>query len=241
MDYREYRFPRGEFILTIVTGAGIIAAVTWLFYKNIVAMILGMLILPVWVKRKRQEKIEKRKTRLRFDLIYLVLGVGFEYSMENAWREAEKEMRRLLGEDALIASELARINSQIALNIPVEKLLADFALRSGIEDVQSFTQVFQFAKRGGGNLTKIIQTTSIHIADKVEVEREIETAMAAKKMEQKIMSVMPLFILGYIGFSSPGFLETLYGNILGVLVMTVCLAGYLLSLKLAAKIVNIRV
>ena len=133
------------------------------------------------------------------------------------------------------------MNRQVGLNTPLEKLLTDFAFRSGLEDVQSFSQVFQFAKRGGGDLTAIIHSTSMRIGDKVELEREIRTAMSAKKMEQKIMSGMPLFILLYIGFSSPGFLEPLYGNPLGVLVMTICLGAYGGSILLARKIVNIQI
>ena len=90
-------------------------------------------------------------------------------------------------------------------------------------------------------MTEIIQNTSMRIGDKVELEREIKTTMSAKRMEQRIMSVMPLFILMYIGLTSPEFLSVLYGNPLGILVMSVCLAAYGGSVLLAKKIVNIKI
>lgn len=200
---------------------------------------------PYWVKRKRREKSGKRRERLRYEFKECLTAVSGAlnagYSMENAWKDAEADMVRFLGEEADMTRELKRMNRQIGLNTPMEKLLSDFAFRSGLEDVQSFCQVFQFAKRGGGDLTEIIRNTSMRIGDKVELEREIETAMSAKRMEQKIMSVMPLFILLYIGMTSPDFLGALYHNLLGVIVMSACLAAYGGSVLLAKKIVQIEI
>lgn len=48
---------------------------------------------------------------------------------------------------------------------------------------------FCSAKRSGGDFHKIIATTIEHISDKIEVEREVQTVISAKKMEQKIMNV----------------------------------------------------
>ncbi len=234
-----------EWAICITEGLGLGILVSFLFYHSPVALVLLIPFFPFWVKLQKKEKSRKRRERLRYEFKECLQAVSGAllagYSMENAWKDAEKEMTRFLGENADMTRELRRMNRQISLNTPIEKLLSDFAFRSGIEDVQSFCQVFQFAKRGGGDLTAIIRSTSLRIGDKVELEREIQTAMSAKRMEQKIMSVMPLFILLYIGLTSPDFLSALYGNALGVLVMSICLAAYLGSVLLARKIINIQI
>jgi tight adherence protein B len=243
--YEIYVFTAKEWALTLAMAAVWVALVAWLFYKSVYAMVLLIPFCPVYVKRKRKKKQEMRKAKLRDQFKECLQSVAGALqagmSMENAWKDAEKDMVRFLGKDADMTKELIRMNRRVACNEPLEKLMLEFSERSGIEDVQSFCQIFQFAKRGGGDLNSIIQNTYLRIADKVELEREIETAMAAKKMEQKIMSIMPLMILLYIGFTSSEFLAALYGNLTGVIVMTVCLVLYLLSIRLGEKIVRIEI
>lgn len=64
------------------------------------------------------------------------------YSMENAWRESEKEMTELYGQDGIFVGELHQINQAVGMNQPIEKLLYEFALRSDCEDIQNFSDVF---------------------------------------------------------------------------------------------------
>lgn len=163
------------------------------------------------------------------------------YSIENAWKEAEKDMKKMYGKQADMCRELVHMNACIELHEPLEKLLLDFAIRSGQEDVNDFCQVFSFAKRSGGDFVRIIQSTERRISEKVEILQEIETVMAAKRLEQKVMNVIPLFLLLYIQIASPEFISPLYGNLLGVALMSGCLLFYGAAIRIAGKIVNIEV
>ena len=133
------------------------------------------------------------------------------------------------------------MNAQISLSVPVERLLMDFGRRSGSEDIENFAAVFAAAKRMGGSTADIVRETAVTITSKIDVEREIETAIAAKKYEQKIMSVMPAFIILYMQLTSPDFLTVMYTSFFGRLAMTACLAVYSGALMWSAKIVDIRV
>ena len=61
-------------------------------------------------------------------------------------------------------------------------------------------------------MNRVIQKTARMLGDKIDVRREIEATLAAKKSEQMIMSVMPAGIIFYLKLTSPGFLDVLYGN-----------------------------
>lgn len=71
--------------------------------------------------------------------------------------------------------------------------------------------------------------------------QEIETCLAGKIMEQKVMSMIPLMILAYMRLTSPEFLEVLYGNITGNIFMGICLAVYAIAYLWGKTIVNIEV
>ena len=90
-------------------------------------------------------------------------------------------------------------------------------------------------------MMKIMGDTVERIRQKMDVEREIETVVTAKKMEQRIMDVVPFGIVFYVCITSPEFLSPLYGNLPGVCVMTLCLVGYVAALVLSEKILDIKV
>ena len=64
------------------------------------------------------------------------------------------------------------------------------------------------------------------MAEIMDTRREIRTLLAARVYEQRIMSVMPAAVLLYIRLGSGEFLEGLYHNMTGALVMSVCLGIY---------------
>ena len=90
-------------------------------------------------------------------------------------------------------------------------------------------------------MRKILEKSAQMLGDKIEVKKEIEAVLTAKKSEQRLMSVMPFGIILYMSLTSPGFLEVLYGNLFGVAVMTGCLAVYLFAWWLGNRIVDIEV
>lgn len=244
-DYNVYIFSLKQKLLYAAEGSLLTAIVAWLFYQSVWGMVVGGAIIPLFMIRKRHALCEKQKKRLCMEFRECLQSVSGAltagYAMENAWKTAEKDLSALFGGDSLMVKELVVMNRRIGLNVPMEQLLNDFAVRSGSEDVEGFCQVFQFAKRGGGDLQKIIRNASDHISDRIEIDREIDTLMAAKRLEQKLMSLMPLLILMYIGLSSPGFLEGLYHNAMGILLMSACLTIYGVSILLAEKIVSIQI
>ena len=86
----------------------------------------------------------------------------------------------------------------------------------------------------------ITRMTAEKIGEKLEVKREIQTMVAGKKMEGKIMNMIPLGIILYFWLSSPEFLDCLYQPS-GRVVMTVLLFVYLLAYWWSGKISDIQV
>lgn len=242
MDYREYRFSLKEKLLAGLCGAGILLVLSLLFYRSLWAMTAGIVFLPLWVRVCRKQKVRKRNQELTFQFRESMQAVSGAlmagYSLENAWKEAERDIKALHGESSCMYRELHDMNGQVAMQQPLEKLLADFGKRSGLEDVSRFCQVMQFAKRSGGNFSQIIAATVKRIGDKIEITREIEIVIAQKRLESGIMALVPAVIIAYLSFCSPGYLDVLYHNVAGVLIMSGCLAVYLFGIWLSVKIVQ---
>jgi tight adherence protein B len=245
MDYRKYAMNFRDYCkcLAVAAGGGIVLA--WLFYQSVYGVVLVVPVFFFYRKRYINAQWEKRQQELLLQFrdgmqaVSAALLAG--YSMENAWREAETEVRELHGTNGYLTMEFARMNEAVRMNQPLECVLQEFAVRSGCEDIESFAEVFSFAKRGGGDFPGIIRTTVQRMNGKIEVEREIDTAVAGKKLEGRIMNLMPVFILVYLNLTAGEFLQELYGNPLGAAVMTAALAAYAGSIRLSERILNIRI
>ena len=244
-DYNRYHYTWVEIVRYSARYLVLSAAAAWVFYQSIWGMVLAAGVLPAGLHRKKKECMKQRKRDLMYqfkDCIRFVSGaLSAGYSMEHAWEEAGKDMVRMYGTEADMCKELVWLNRSIRLQQPIEQGLLDFAARSGLEDVRDFCQIFSFAKRSGGDFVKIIANTGKRISDKNEILQEIETVLAEKKLEQKIMNLVPFFILIYIQIFSPEFLSTLYGNLPGVLMMSICLICYVIAVLISEKIVDIDV
>ena len=123
----------------------------------------------------------------------------------------------------------------------IEYLLQDMGERSGVREISEFAQVVGVAKRTGGNMVHIMKATAADISRKMEVELEIQTMIAAKKYEQKIMLIFPFFILAYLRIANGSYIHILYENIAGRLIMTICLAVSILSAAWSRKMIRIGV
>ena len=245
MDYDRYEMGIRELAWCAFVGGLLAGVIAWLFYRSCWGMVLFPFIAVFYGRQYRKAQIKKRKEQLLREFKDAMQAVSTAllagYSMENAWREAEKEITELLGKSSLMYAEIHQINSAVRMNEPLEKMLADFAARSGCEEIESFSEVFSFAKRSGGDFPKIIRTTVQKLAGRMEVEREISTVLAGKKLEGRIMNVMPIGILAYMTLTSGDFLDALYGNVAGIAIMSVALLVYAATLKLSEHILDIRV
>lgn len=244
-NYDVYRFTKTEFMKYLFQSIFLCVLVDYLFYQS---YLLIPFLLPVpffYLKWKKKERIQERRKQLNYQfkdaLNSLCVAIQAGYSVENAISACTRDLERLYKKEDDIMEEFHYIESQQKVSVPVEELLLDFGSRSGVEDIENFASVFYSAKRTGGDMTRILQKAARILGDKIDVKKEIEAALAARKSEQLIMSLMPAGIIVYLQATSPGFLSVLYGNPFGIITMTICLLIYGGAYLLGLKIVDIEV
>lgn len=244
-DYGTYDFQWKDWLGFLAECVGICAGINYLFYKNLWAFVFMAPIPFLLYKRKKRNYIRERKKQLDYqfkDALYsLNVALQAGYSMETAVACCIRDLEKIYPKNADILQEFIYMETQMHISVPLETLFLDLAERSGLEDIENFAAVYATARRSGGNLPKIVQKTARMLTDKIEVKKEIEATVAAKKMEQVIMSAMPFGIILYMQLASPGFLQILYGNLFGIVTMSLCLGIYFLAYWMGCRIVEIEV
>lgn len=244
-DYEHYRFSTRELVKYISQGTALCLLGDYLFYQSWWALAALPPVLVFYLRWKQKQLIRSRKKTLNYQfkdaLTSMSVAVQAGYSVESAVTACVRDLERLYEKDADILEEFRYIESQQHISVPLEELFLDFGQRSQVEDIENFASVFYTAKRTGGDMNKVIQKITRMLGDKIDVKREIETTLAAKKSEQMVMSLMPVGIILYLRLTSPGFLDVLYGNPFGAAAMSVCLGIYGTAYWLGRKIVDIEV
>ncbi len=244
--YDRYSLSPVEILTGAGKGAVVSVLLAYTFYRS---MMIFLIMLPVGcvvgMVAERKRRMEKRQRELsgQFKESMMILAALFSagYSMENALAASIRELTTLYGSDGLITREFASMVQWVRMNRTVEQALEDFAQRSGLEEIRSFSEVFSVAKRSSGDLGSIMRHTAEVIRDRMQVQEEIVTMTASRRFEQKIMNLIPFFIVFYVDGASPGFFDQMYETGAGRLLMTICLAVYLISYVTARKILEIEI
>ena len=245
INYEEYFFSTRELIINVLLGIAGIAVISRMFFDSMVAFILLLPAVYLFLVKRRENLCRNRKQKLEKEFRDVILSVsanlGAGYSVENAFRESYQDISMLYGENSLMAGELYLMMRRLRNNDQLEDILLSLGIRSDVKDIRDFAEIFRIAKRNGGSLSGMIGNTARMIEGKSEVRREIDTIMSEKRLEQRIMELMPFGMMLYVSLTSPGFFNSLYHNLTGVLLMGVCLILYVVACLMAEKILKIEV
>ena len=241
-DYHSVKWDVSKVFRTIAESAGCVLLLSFFFYRSFLATVPLSFIGIMYFRKKAGSLAAKDRKALESQFGEAIRGVeaGLKagYSVENAFVQSGKDMERQFGLDSFICKELEAIRRGMILNITLEEMLEDLGVRSGSEAITDFAKVFAIAKRYGGNMPEIISSAADTISLQIETAEEIESSLSGRRMELNIMRVMPFGILAYVGLTSPGYFDPLYGNLTGVLLMTgllfIYLAGFVLGDKVLA-------
>lgn len=226
-------------------GLLISALLLYFFYDSMYVFFPALFCSYFYCMFQKRELAKKRQRKLELEFKEWILIVSSKlqagYGIENAFTKAGKELGNMFDDESDLRRETENLERLIENNVTIERALQDLARRSGVENIADFAEVFIAAKRSGGNLNEMILSTSEIIMMKIDTQREIETILHGRKMEQRIMCFIPFGMILYIRITSPGYFDPLYHNILGIIVMSICLGLYLISVGMSFRLVAIDV
>ena len=219
-------------------------AVLFIFYKIVSISLAGGVVFGVVnIVAAARGAIKKRTLNLRVQFFDLLEATSVAMRAGNpllkSLQSAREDLILIYPEDGDIVTELEIIIGRFNNAVPLSEAFSDLAERSGLEDIASFASVYATIEGKSGRADEILRETQQIIADKMEIEMEIDTLMTAAKSEVNIMLFMPLVILGVIGYAGAGFMDAIYTTAAGRVVSTGGLIVFIISFILARKFSNV--
>ena len=240
-----FHIPGRPVLLDGLEGIFLTILLSWLYYDSFLA--IPFLSPLIWFWHKERESMRRQKRQEQFQkmfrewILLLAASLSAGYSVENALLQSYRELCLMFPQGGIMQEELKTMIAKAENNQRPETLFDELAEKYPYEEVQSFAEVFKAARASGGSLQAVIKGTASQMAEIMDTRREIRTLLASRTYEQRIMSVMPAGVLLYIRLGSGEFLEGLYHNVTGAIVMTVCLGIYGAAFWLGKRMVQFEI
>lgn len=236
---RRWRFKE------LIWIVGLMGIASYVFYNSpfgIPFMLPAGILL--WIHDDKRF-VSSRKARLREEFkdmtAFLSGNLNAGYSLENSFANTADELGRLYGADSLFLGELKRIIYGISCNERIEELFRSFGERSDIDEIKQCAELMAVTKCHGGDMIDVIRQISRSLNEQYAARSEIDTAIAAKRLEGRIMLCMPFVIVIYMRLTNKGYMDVLYTTLLGKGIMTVLAIVVMLAFWITDKITEIEV
>lgn len=261
LNYNVYNMGKMEKLLYTLLAFAAGAAVGYLFYGGlgkddygnstqityicnvVISCLVGFVAVRLFIPVRTRQLCVKRQKELRNQFADMLEALATSLSagknVNDSFQGIYGDMKIQYGKNAYIVYEIQVILAGVNNNIPIEDLLMHFGRRSGVKDIENFAQVFSTAFRKGGNLKDIIQNTNEIIHDKMSIEMDIESVVASNKMEQNIMIVLPILLVGFIKMTSPEFASN-FASGSGIAATTIAIGCFVAAYFIGQKILDIK-
>lgn len=237
-----YKLDRKWIITQGIVLLGFSLMVGLVFYDNVAGAVAGFVAIPFIFKQNKDNYIQMQKRIFRkefkdvIELMSANLNAG--YSLENAVVAASNEINKGTFKYKYMNRELAYIVNGMKYSYSVEDLFVKLGEKSEIEEVEEFGGLLSSAKKYGGNIIMLIKQTRDNLTQKSVVEMEIDTTISSKRLEGRVMLVMPFAIIIYMKLTNSSYIDGLYQGAGGRIIMTVIFGLWLLSKCMIDKIVK---
>jgi tight adherence protein B len=140
-----------------------------------------------------------------------------------------------------IAGEFRTAFEEQNFGLPLRDALKNLAERVPLVDVRIFVTALLIQKETGGNLAEILDNLAHVIRDRFRIYRDVRTKSAHGKMTAAILIALPPFMAIMLGIVNPKYMNTLFEDRLGPLLLWGAAIFQFVGSLLLWKIINIEV
>lgn len=235
-DFELYLGMAGLYAIGGVIGS--------IFYNHVLASIIMGFVMQVFLTEYVQYKLKKINIRIIDEFMIfnsILLGeISGSASIENIYRRIGKNVKedKVIG-ISLLKKEFEKWSNAVNLGERPENVLMNFAKEFGDMSILQYSFVFKISRKQGVDLKTVISTINQILREKIRINQDINVLISEKKLEQKIMNVMPFVMILFLKYTAFEFISPLYENVVGRVAMSIVLIIFGICYIWSNKITNI--
>ena len=237
LELAEIRFPAVQLLLWTFVATFL---AMWLLAMLGGSLIFGLLGLgvPFFVRAMIRRKVDRRRAQfgeqLPDNLQVLASALRAGHSLvgalsvvvEDAAEPSQGEFRRV------IADEQLGVSLEDALNVVARRMQS--------RDLEQVGLVAALQHETGGNMAEVLDRVTETIRERFEIRRIVQTLTAQGRMSRWVVSLLPVVLLATITVLNPTYVEPLYKETFGRVLLAVAAVMLVTGSLVIKKIVDIK-
>ncbi len=227
----EYYYIR----IGMAVGLGLVLGVMRDPVSGVAGVVIGYFAPRFWVGRRIGGRLSAFNKQLP-DTITLLsnslrAGSSFLQSTELVSRESPAPM----------GEEMGRVVREVNLGLGMEEALQNMVRRIKSEDLDLMVTAISIQQQVGGNLAEVLDTIAFTIRERVRIKGEVNTLTAQGRYSGYLVAMLPIAIAFMINLISPAFMEPLFKQTIGQILLVT--AGIMMAIGFFAirKITDIKI
>ncbi|MDR0287433.1 MAG: hypothetical protein LBI03_07010 [Clostridiales bacterium] len=213
-----------------------------LFFNDpLISVLISAVFLPVVIKmiNKSDNKKQNKHMETHFCEVLQIMASSLSAgsSVESALLEVQSE---LSGKNERsyekIKGEFLLITNGLMMNRSCEELLNEFAIRTGVSNIQNFSSAFELCRTAGGNMVDLFRNAAMTLRIKLDTEKEIIRILNLPKFNHKILTGMPFVLILMLRITSPSYIASLmtgYGKLIMLAVLAIIIVAWFIGNKIS--------
>lgn len=224
------------FMMSVLSGffsLVIFWSVTGDFLFSLVIGLVVVGVVPYYlVETRRKARLQKIDEQLAEALTLMSSGLRAGESVPQAFQTMEQQM------DPPISEEWARINGELRLGEPLDKVLMNFRNRIPSQDVDMFVSAVLIARQSGGDLAEVLDNISATIQDRISLKREVMAKTSMARISSLVLSLAPglMFVVLYV--VNPDYINGVLEHPMGAPLLVVALVLNVLGARISSRMVK---
>ena len=140
-----------------------------------------------------------------------------------------------------LGSEFTLVLNKLKLGMNLEDALNEMAERIPAQDVIMFATSIKILKETGGNLAEVFSTTAETIRSRQKVQSKIKALTAQGMMQARIISAVPVVLIGILYFVNRSYVVVLFTTLGGWVCLLIIAALVIIGGRMMKKMATIDV
>lgn len=238
LDIGRVRVAPQKFVAWVaVATVALFAVLTILSGKPIIAIVaLGVplgarAVLKRRVAKQRKLFVEQLPDNLQVMASAMRAGHSFSGALSVVVDDAPEPTR----------TEMARVVADERMGVPIDTALAVVVKRMDSKDLEQVALVATLQRETGGNTAEVLERVTENIRERLALRRMVQALTAQGRMSRWVLSGIPVVLLALITVLNPVYVQPLYTNPLGQLILGVAAFMVICGSLVIGKIVDIKV
>jgi tight adherence protein B len=231
----------GDFML-ICLGLGAAAAIgmTIAFDLSIwinlgLGVILGIGLPNVLLQRRIARRIKKFTVLLPEALDLIVRGIRSGLPATEALKTIAAEIQDPVG------GEFRHVTDQMSIGVAMDEAMWASARRLAIPEFNFLVISLSIQQETGGNLAEILEKLSDMVRRREQMRLKVKAMSSEARASAMIIGSLPFIMAGVISFINPGYINTLFTDPRGWVMIGMGLTSLLVGLGVMSKMIKFEI